>query len=83
MINAAAEKDRNPGGSRNGNADLQSAADEDEPLHLAQACERKLESNGEQQQHNADLGELLDGLDLSDQPEAVRADRDPGQHQPD
>ena len=36
----------------------------------------KLETDDEQQQHDAEFGEMGDGLDIADQPECVRTDQD-------
>ena len=85
----AAERERHPGGKRlartpaerradavpdaDGQDDLSAACNENPPAHLTQLRNRDLDTNGEEQQDNAELGERLDISDVGYEPQRLRA----------
>ena len=62
--------------------DLQSPAQHDGLPQMAQPVEREFQADPEQQEHDADLGQDLDLMDIVDEAEACRPDQDPGQDKP-
>ncbi len=59
-------------------AELQRAAAEHRPAHRPEALRLELEPDDEQHQHDAELGEVQDRLDVVDEPQAPGSDRDAG-----
>ena len=57
---------------------LQAAKPEHQPAHDLEPRERQLETDGEQQKGDAQLGQQAGQLGFDDQPERVRADQDAG-----
>ena len=59
-------------------ADLRRAEPEDVAAHREQPRRLELEPDDEQQEHDAELGDVADGLGLADERQAGRADGDAG-----
>jgi hypothetical protein len=70
------EPDRQRGKHREGH--LRETARQDLPPHLAEAAERKLDADREQQQDHADFGETFDVLRIGNESEGIGAEQDPG-----
>jgi hypothetical protein len=71
------------GGRQRGHAVLQSAAAKHRGPHAPQIAQRDLEADHKQQQHHAHLGDNLDLVAVTDQPEAGGADDHTRQDEPD
>jgi hypothetical protein len=71
-----AERQDDGGDGEHGPHQLQCAAHHHQPPHLHDPGERELEPDGEEQEHDADLGQRLDRLHLAHQPQGGGADRD-------
>ncbi len=76
------ERQRHARRRRGGEAHLQRAAERDLAEDVAQPGERELEADGEQQQHDADLGQHLDCVHRRRQPESEGPEQRAGRQQP-
>jgi hypothetical protein len=78
-----AERHRDRDGDGDRERSLQRASEEERSPDLLETLERELESDDEQQRHDAELGEHFDLFDVGDQPQTAWSDDQSGDQKAD